>query len=351
MRVFHVDGLDYRLPDAPNSFQKEMYIHLINWKWKYITKEAGFNKYKGQWIYYDAMFPDYLADDFPMLFPKIVPKFKDHHANYPFRIHKYFFHMASSQAANINLFLPILMNQKVDVILSKVKRDFKHLATTQLDKGFQIEYWDDTPGTNNKGLLGDKRKTSGTDSDIAIAYYNHDDELCLWLIEHKLTESEFTQCGGYHSNNNKTKSNCSESFGNILLNKDLCHYHKVCKYNYWEITDMNSQFFVNHSDFPGCPFRSGLNQLWRNQLLALSVEQDNRQPYKHVYFSVVKHSANNFLNLSLSEYRKLIAFNPMFSDFTSEEIIVAAEETRDQNLMEWCKWYRELYNLKGKQND
>lgn len=45
----------------------------------------------------------------------------------------------------------------------------------------------------------DHNPVSGTDADIAVAYRDYDDDLCLWLIEHKLTEKEFTSCGGFRS--------------------------------------------------------------------------------------------------------------------------------------------------------
>jgi hypothetical protein len=61
------------------------------------------------------------------------------------------------------------------------------LATNELYKGFRIEFWDGN-STDEKDLLGDHCPNSGTDSDIAIAFYNKEDELCLWLVEHKLTD-------------------------------------------------------------------------------------------------------------------------------------------------------------------
>ena len=72
--------------------------------------------------------------------------------------------MASSQAANVNLFLPILLHENADDILKQLKPDFIRLAKSKLDNGFRIEFWDE-PYNN----LNDKNKTSGTDSDIAIA--------------------------------------------------------------------------------------------------------------------------------------------------------------------------------------
>jgi hypothetical protein len=337
MRIVRIDEQDYRLPNVLNAFQEEMYVHLINWKWQHITTEPGINR----GIEYDAILPGSWADRMPMLYPDIVNALKDHLRDFPFQIHKHFNHMVSSQAANINLFLPVLLHANADSILGALRSDFARLATDQLDQGYRIEFCDEPFGN-----LGDKTKVSGTDADIAIAYYNHADELCLWLIEHKLTESEFTTCGGFKSRGRTPRHDCSRSFSDILADKSMCYYHDASGYNYWRITEANEDFFANHPAHAECPFWGGMNQLWRNQLLALSVEQDDRQPYKHVSFSVVKHPRNGHLDGTLDTYKNLIADNPKFSVFTSADVIAAASEHEDTELAEWVEWYCDLYDLR-----
>ncbi len=336
MKVFTVGGQDYRLPDILNPFQRELYIHLINWKWEHVTREPGIDRGS----VYDTFIPEECADQLPMLYPGIVPVLEEHLQKYPFRIHKYFNHVASSQAANLNLFLPILRHPNASAVLANLKSDFARLAVSELDHGYRIEFWDEPFNT-----LGDKTGTTGTDSDIAIAYYNYQDELCLWLIEHKLTEKEFTACAAAKSQRRRAGHDCSKPFSEILENKKLCFYHDVNKYNYWMITEANQGFFANHAGQARCPFEDGLNQLWRNQLLGLSIEQDDRQPYKHVTFSVVKHPRNTHLDRSLAKYRQLIADNPRFSVFTSSDVIKAASILHDPELDRWITWYRDLYAL------
>jgi hypothetical protein len=336
MKVFTVNGQDYKLPGSLSTFQQEMYVHLINWKWSHITRKPGTN----DGILYDAFLPDEYADKYPMLYPNITDALRQHLQKYPFRIHTYFNHMASSQAANLNLFLPILLHPYANAVFAKLRPEFARLATENLDHGFRIEFWDEPFGN-----LHDKSKAAGTDADIAIAYYNHDDELCLWLIEHKLTEKEFTRCGGAKSHRKRPSHDCSKSFSEILANKNLCFYHHMSKYNYWNITEANRSFFVNPTQYAHCPFRGGLNQLWRNQLLGLSIEQDDRQPYLQVTFSVVKHPRNTHLDPSLADYQNLIASNPKFTVFTSADVIDAAAALSDPELDQWIAWYRNLYAL------
>ena len=88
-----------------------------------------------------------------------------------------------------------------------------------------------------------------------------------------------------------------------------------------------------------------MNQLWRNQLLALSIEQDEHQPYKHVTFSVVRHPDNISLNKTLAAYQELINDNSGFSVFTSADVISAASTLKDTQLDQWIAWYKALYNL------
>ncbi|MDY0282874.1 MAG: hypothetical protein RBR35_20260 [Salinivirgaceae bacterium] len=348
MKIQSIGGHDYKLPDVQSTFEREMYVHLIQWKWVHVSKDAGHNKHKGRMIPYDAILPDDCKreEKIPHLHPSVWGHLVAHRSRNPFRIHPHFYHMASSQAANINLFLPILHSSAASTILCAIKNDFKELATDQLDHGYCLEYW----GRNfekvpsGKGLLGDKSARAGTDADIAIAYRNHQDELCLWLIEHKLVEQEFTACGGFKSKGRTNSHNCTRSFSQMLTDPSACYYHDKCQYRYWNITKANEAFFVNHAKHPQCPFQGGMNQLWRNQLLALATEQQGNF-YKHAHFSVVRHPENKALETSLVAYQDLIANNSKFSTFTSAAVIQASEQHADSGLREWISWYKELYYL------
>jgi hypothetical protein len=134
-------------------------------------------------------------------------------------------------------------------------------------------------------------------------------------------------------------------FNEILADKDVCYYHSARKYKYWDITEENKTFFVNHHIYSDCPFKGGMNQLWRNQLLGLSIENDERQPYIKVYFSVVHHPGNKSLDNTISKYEELIENNERFSTFTSDEVIRIAESLNDAELNKWAGWYRRLYRI------
>ncbi len=326
-----INGVVYKLPKSLTKFQEEMYVHLINYKWSHITKVPG--KYAGN--EYDIRIPQY-----PHLYSPILSELSKLKKKFPFKEHIHFYHMASSQVANINLFAPLLLSPAVNSVLQLLKGDFDRIATEKLYKGFCFEFWDKTRST---GLLRDHNDRAGTDSDTAIAYYNCNNELCLWLIEHKLTELEFTTCGGFNSDRNKNKKNCESSFNNILKNKKLCHYHDKCSYEYWNLTEKHNSFFVNAKVWKTCPFKGGMNQLWRNQLLGFALEDEN--VYKHVYFSVVYHPDNHELIGTINEYKQLIDNNPKFSSFTSKDVIDKAKTVKTPDINKWIEWYRELYKV------
>ena len=344
MKEEKINDITYKLPSGLNAFQKNLYVHLINWKWKHISKDPGTNKYKNRQISYDAILPEMKNNDYPLIYPAILEDFKAHKNKTNFKLHKHFNHMASSQIANINLFLPILLHEKVDEVLKHIKPDFNKLATERLDKGFSVEFWNENCN-DKKGLLGDHSPGAGTDVDLAIAYYNTENELCLWLIEHKLAEKEFTKCGGYKSKGRDSSTHfCNETFDSILKNKQFCYYHDRNKYNYWKLTEAFQSFYLNANGYKSCPFMKGMNQLWRNQLLGFALEKSGS--YKHVYFSVVKHPDNNSLDKTINEYKTLVNDNLSFFVFTSKDVVDATRIIDNSTLNDWVDWFCDLYNIK-----
>ncbi|MFA5545881.1 MAG: hypothetical protein WDA14_09570 [Sphaerochaetaceae bacterium] len=335
MREIFKNGKKYKLPDSLSPFQEKLYIHLIDWKRTNVSAEHG---YDNNHIPYDAILPENVRNELPQIYPPIREIVRE----MEFKHHNYFHHMASSQAANINLFLPILLNENVNDIMRMIKKDFKKLACSFYNKGFCLEYWGKS--SSNKGILGDHTARSGTDADIAIAYYNTKDELCLWLIEHKLAENDFTKCGAFRSKaRDPKKHDCTRTFVEIIANKNLCYYSDVRKNRYWEITDAFQWYFKNHHTFTSCPFKDGMNQLWRNQLMGFALEQDGE--FKHVYFSVVKHPDNTSLDAIIKKYERLTDLNEKFSVLTTSQIVETASLVKSAKISDWAEWFKTLYDV------
>lgn len=344
MKTVQRKGNSYRIPSKLNEFQEELYLHLIDWKRVQITTDSG----KSGDITYDAILPDSYAADgqMPHIYPPIKGRLEAHREKNPFRIHRFFYHMASSQVANINLFLPILDHPLADQILASVKPDFASLDKSELDNGYCFEYWGGNFHSQaGSGPLRDKSAMAGTDADLAIAYRDREGKRCIWLIEHKLTECDFTTCGGFRSKGRQSHHDCSKSFSAILANKSSCYYHDAKEFSYWVLSEEHQSFFPNHSKHERCPFQGGMNQLWRNQLLGLAIEDDAHSPFSLSTFSVVKHPDNSSLDATIEAYKDLIAGNPGFSVMTSADLLEAAEKTGDGALSNWAEWYRGLYRI------
>lgn len=332
------------------DFEARIKKSLNDYKDEKITKELG--KFRGE--NNDMVLPDKYGKEHcetpAMLYDGIIDEWKEiQNSSFKYKPHIYSFkHIASSQTACVNLFIPILTSSKANEILKKsgiAPEDFDHIDKKSLYKGFQFEF--------GVGDLLEKNSGVVTDADVAIAYINKNNEKCLWLIEHKLTEKDFTHCGGYNSDSKKMKENphykenCVKcSLAEILKKPENCYYHAVSNYKYWDIMNEcgGKEFFGGKYDEAGCPFRKGLNQLWRNQLLAMVLEKNSTlYGYKHVCFSVVKHPDNQSLDRSIENYKKLTNNSPKFSVFTSLDLIRAAEDVPD--LKEWIGWYKKVYSI------
>lgn len=350
---YSIDGKVYRMASGLNEFQRDLYRHLIDWKAREITPEPGCHKGN----YYDYMFPAEYQEGGkipPFIYPGVrdaLSLMQSPDCKYRYKMHKMAYHMASSQSACVNLFMPVLLDACADEIVSRIPgcpSDFIKIDRDRLFNGFCFEYWgqgfdgDENLTAGGKGLLGDHSVGAGTDADIAIAYLNARNEHCLWLIEHKLTETDFTNCGGYSSRKNGNRSCCtSDNIKDIISVPSKCNYHNK-GYKYWEMMRAWSGCFRLDGRASGCPFREGVNQLWRNQLLAFALESTGR--YAHVSFSVVHHRDNHCLDRAMNEYRKLIASPVTFTSFTNADVVSVAER-HSPALAHWCEWYKGLYRL------
>ena len=339
---YYKNGKAYNMASGLNDFQKKLYMHLIDWKVEFLTDKPGF--YKGH--PYDYMFPEEYIKANPLP-PFIFSGIRDiilemQKGDFAYKVHKMAYHMASSQTACINLFMPILLDKNADTIIRSipgVPSDFLRIDRERLFRGFCFEYWGQD-FADGRGVLGDHSNAAGTDSDMAIAYINDKGERCLWLIEHKLTEKEFTTCGGYKSKGNKDKNSCRiHGIQDIIADPQRCHYHKI-GYEYWKIMTSSPKAYKADLHPHECPFRGGMNQLWRNQLLAFKYVDSGQ--YVHVSFSVVHHRDNYSLNDTMNEYRNLINTPVSFTSFTNADVISSAEK-HSPALADWIGFYKDLY--------
>jgi hypothetical protein len=340
-----VDGLNYKIPDFMNEFQQLMYVHLINWKWENITKEPGKYLFKGEELENDILLPQSVQHNYPLIYPGIHEDLIDYRDEG--KLHNRFLlnfnNMASSQAANINLFLPVLLHPGVNSILRQIKPDFQYLATGKLRNGFSIGCRNDDSICEPVNL-GDHNSRMGTDVDLSISYFNTAGELCLWIIDHKFTEREFIECPAFkNAGRDRERHKCSKSFSDILKNKSYCYYHDVKGFRYWDMTGTHKEFFINHHQYESCPFRNGMNELWRKHLLSMAMKESGE--YSNVFFTVVKHPDNRSLDKTIRAYKQIIGNNPVFSILDSGAVVSAGKALNELKLNRWVEWYRGLYAL------
>lgn len=153
------------------DFKKKVYSHLIRYKKENLgIVEKGISSHG---IEHDCLFPKpYCESKLPsMLYADIKPvvvyiqasrfAYKPHLAASA--------HVASSQTACINLFVPILESKQADQILLEsgvAPKGFDHIDREQLRKGYCFEYRESSLEGSN-GQLGDHSPHAGTDSDVA----------------------------------------------------------------------------------------------------------------------------------------------------------------------------------------
>lgn len=338
MKEVSLDEANYKLPGGLSAFQRKLYRQLVAWKHINICREPGLVNGRE----YDAVLPPQYRPEDHLLYPPIRQRFLDHQKKHFFKFHRYMNHMASSQAACANLFLPLLKETESGAaVLRTVKPDLKSIATGYLDSGFRIEFWDEPDN-----MLNDHNLATGTDADFAIAYYDFEGRLKLWLIEHKLSEREFTPCGAYSSKGRTAAHRCSPT-ADVMQNPELCYYHKPRGYRYWDLTLKDARVFKLEKIAATslCPFKGGMNQLWRNMLLARAIEESNSAawPYTKVYFSVVVHPENHSLDRSMNAFKQLLSAEDRFFSFTSRQLVDAAARTDSAKLRAWAEWYMGLY--------
>ena len=125
--------------------------------------------------------------------------------------------------------------------------------------------------------IGDQGNKRGTDSDIAVFYTYNNDKKGVLLIEFKFIEAEFSVCSSY-AGKKQIKSTCDSAnyFVDLIEKKEtaennifLCGYNR---YSNWQLTAKSKVIDGEKvKSMSPCPFRFGLNQLWRNMILAEQV--------------------------------------------------------------------------------
>ncbi|MDX9918814.1 MAG: hypothetical protein RB289_02330 [Paludibacter sp.] len=139
--------------------------------------------------------------------------------------------------------------------------------------------------------IGDQSTFGGTDADVAVFYSYIDDiegftssetlnrKKGVLLIEFKFIEAEFSVCSSFKKKQ-EVRAYCSgpDYYRELVTNQrtdsrqqPLCGY---TRYQNWPLTTQSAMLDIKRvKQSAVCPFRFGLNQLWRNMLLAERVAE------------------------------------------------------------------------------
>ncbi len=196
---------------------------------------------------------------------------------------------ASSQAYCFNLFLYLNENKELanglfSELLGKPVT-IEHIELEFTPNHLQADSFGESATSNGSLIneqdesIGDQSTYGGTDADVAVFYRYEGTKKGILLIEFKFIEVEFSVCGSY-KNKKEARVLCDTSdFYRVLVerqqtdsrHRSLCGY---TRYQNWQLTTQSAMLnleLVKQSS--ACPFRFGLNQLWRNMLLAERVAE------------------------------------------------------------------------------
>ena len=191
-------------------------------------------------------------------------------------------HLNSSQVLCFNLFYPHVGNLHVFEPYFREKacvdgfQEFGKLAKFEFTNGSLLH--EETP----------------TNVDLAIEWKDNRSEKNLFLFEFKYTENGFGTCS---SGKNAKCPNLE-----AILNNPLQCYLTRKGVEYWKYIEMNDPIKIEKLlGGDECPFKGGLYQLMRNQLLANRIEETS--DFGKVIFGVIYPKQNRPLDKQLNEIR------------------------------------------------
>lgn len=266
-----------KIYEVGNPWEKQVYSHLADYLLKKgVTKfgeTTNGNQYK-HWLTESDANMNFITTE---IHDATLARFNKHKAGDLKRI---LTNTAASQTYCFNLIIHLQQNP---LLADKLFSDLlgKQVKVLHLEPEFTPNECNSVTGFDRKldESIGDQNHKLGigTDSDIAV-FYNYDNaKKGVLLIEFKFIEPEFSVCSSF-AKKPDIRSTCNSgnyfaeyivAKGSDKANNFFCGYKKY--YN-WQLTEKSK--VVDGSKIrlmAGCPFRYGLNQLWRNMLLAEQV--------------------------------------------------------------------------------
>ncbi len=307
-------------------FAARLQAHLEEWR---AQVDGSRSRYWSHWT--DGIFPAYRE-----LAEQVVHDDQ-------VRLHKQAPHVRSSQAFAFNLFLPF-RERHLDRLSELVNRQVG--ARLSIDM-VQFEWV--PPG----GLLGEIRgdrpvgDEPATAADVVLWGQTSSRRRAAVLLEVKLSEGEFTACGGRESRGNRRKDVC-RSASLFMHEPNACYLRRPVRQRrdrrYWEIFARSHGSVRNafpNADLNGpCPFAFDMQQPMRNLAIAQGLLQDGT--VHQAWFGLCAHDANPQIAALWSEWSHLLP-EPSMAPVLPASAIVSAGEAA--GLKSWTAYMRERYQL------
>jgi len=259
-----------------NAWQKKVYLHMANYLESKAVLSFGAskngNEYKHLLREEDAQH-NYINETILELTKK---RFEQHKAG---DLNRVLTNTAASQPYCFNLFVHLNENKALanelfsnlfqkEVTIQHIELEFTPNKMEELS-GFEMNEKDES--------IGDQAEFWGTDADVAVFYKYDGNKKGVLLIEFKFIEAEFSVCSSYKKKV-AARQICSTSnfYIHRVINQETDERNNVlCGYNKYENWKLSEKSIALDNEkiktANACPFRFGLNQLWRNMLLAEKV--------------------------------------------------------------------------------
>jgi len=276
-----------KIYDVGNPWEKKVYRHMADYLQKKGIQKFGAtsegNQYK-HWLTEDEAHHNFITPD---IHKGTLARFDNHKAGDLKRI---LTNTAASQPFCFNLIIFLQHHSALaDKLFSKLLN--KQVKVIHLEPEFTPNGCNSVIGfeRTRDESIGDQGNNRGTDSDIAVFYTYDNEKKGLLLIEFKFIEPEFSVCSSYVGSKKKKNETPVETKQRKIRNEErqaICSSNNfyvkmveakslLCGYNKYFNWDLTSKSKVIDGEkvksISACPFRFGLNQLWRNMILAEQV--------------------------------------------------------------------------------
>jgi hypothetical protein len=260
-------------------------------------------------------------------------------------LHDYASAVTSSQMFALNLFLPFREGRR-DTLAARLA---PCLGTSFTIDRISFEW--EPPGGLLGEIDGDRPRPGEPATAVDVVLWGHgpDDAPAAVLLEVKLTEDGFTQCGGRESPANKRRDVCA-SAATFFADPTACYLQrprgKTRDRRYWSIfADAHGSV---RAAFPGalldgaCPFAGHAQQPMRNLALARALEQD--ATVIRAWFGLCAHDDNPDVTEHWASWRDLLP-DPAMAPVLPAFAVLAAG--RDAGHEAWAAWMSDRYRLRA----